>query len=1513
MEQDHRPWDIKRLGRGVNSDQDAKGIANTDGVVRDAQNMRFADDNGNTGDGVKIGGEQQIHGDLGVPGASTYWPNASIEVLQRTFEIWSSDQPALYPPLIRLDGIVVVQHPSLPYVFDKPVQLHKTEDCEGGIVFDARSGGIPIHWPIADILRAYNAQEQTYFSGFDITSVQVTPTRPINRPVFTGFVPVGQGNGLSGGLLFYYVRLVNNTGDRSSNGPKVGPIPLPYEQRDGWINGEQRPLPHADLAGITPLQVGVPTGYGVGLRVRINNRANFQSAELVRVAFNENGGPDALPSEKICLRWEIQPGENTVYPIIDQGGEIEPIPTDESLVQTHFIKEANSVRYINFRVVYGGVNLGPRDITGNWLNAGETFPVTKSIGIDGHADPIKACYQRSFKRGERINVGAVYWDDIGAPSYVDRIGQNVTLPNRRDEKTGDSLVNSSHPIFAATVDHEVRPTFEVFDLDNAISKERTEQVINIMDGARRVIGNSPAFVNQALTGVPNTAAGTFNDGAFVDWNGPHLRTNYTKKLPPQLGDDSKWGHNYKVNTRVLTSGAPGTTNGEPYSPKVYAPRQHSLALAVRGLATPPPGTQGVSIVVARAKRVVAQGIAKWKLSPGQHPNFADNQNRATKDQYQLHVCFPEYGAGGMSQQTWEGILAADGRYGLQLVSPLGITTEQFGSVMAQRPTVDGAYSALSDLLSVARVLWDKGQCNPGNNSGGYSPEFPIPGNPDHFTGYDSWRNSPRPNSPFHAGNNGNRIFQYNLATEVVHDSGQRSMILNVNAPIYGTVSCPSSDFASDQAKAFHEPWYVINIVQDGVRVDDREGYEWCNHYIPFVSHIGNTNGQAGQEFQLADERLEDVWSTVDGQERYIWLITPNGVQPYLFIGTFWGSYSAIQDSLNTTGSWTTPSGLVIYGLYDVQFGSTTQIASVQIISQAPPSGYRVEVRYNNAVPIAVYGDQIIAPSFGTIVDAAASANPQNTVPSNGWTFTGGLRRPVYQPNWFSGNYFITGGLPIPFANYEYNGNYLVPFGLGFGTGNDSPAFAINQHSAGMIVSLRQWKVLFDCEVSTQLYMAQNAQPTNITYPFVNYQQRPYNFLPNNSLTGNGIAVGYSSHYLDGPAEWIYGGLKSRVLPIADYSRGLGAEFFRIGDFGIAEKTKQCAAVIWSRKSPPVTQDLPGLKTFPVLNIAYIEPTRGSVQRLYSQAVMGGTGYNLYAAMERGIRLLLVEQNISRSASGEADMLFQSDDFIAGQLWIPGDVGMPGDSWMTAAEATIVAPGGMSRTEALGWSDLKSYFLLSGNSVVDVGDGQYKNGIKKVFGGYTNVRGTRLSGAYDRNRDEFYFATSEKVVVFAAGKNTFFFNGTYTYRFQNYVFSNGRMLGLRNLTTSELNSGDLINGQLVNAWVKIPSSPSEYAGQRMQWHYFKVDSARKPKRVEFFDEDDQLVCWLDADRVQQWGFPPSSYLRKVTVWENQIPRIHEAINPSKLKLQGTLAYYKIIFEDAGPDTISMAGVQPFKLK
>jgi hypothetical protein len=1512
MQQDHRPWDEKSFQAGANTDADGVSVANTPGMYRDARNMRIADNAGNNGALKKIGGETLLY-NSDVPGADSYVCIGAIHVKGHKVEFWASNS-SLYPPLIRIDGTIMVMSDQLPYHFSRKLQLHKSEDCAGGKVFDARSGTIPLHWDIQHIIDAFNAGEQTYFGGFDLSSVQVNPTRPVNRPVFRGFTSVGNGAGLAGGQIWYATRLVNATGDRTPDGPLNGPVMVPFTTGG---NEESVTVPSASISGAGLLELNQATGLGAKLVFRVNNTANFDSVELVRMRWSDQAGVDALPVIEVAYRQAIGPGENIVIPMVDDGTTLEPIPGGDNAIVTYFIEEANSVRYVDYRLTYGGVVLGGQDVTGTFNDeAGERLiPFTKNLGTKGHADPVNHCYYRRFQSGERHGIGVVYYGPNGGQSFVQPVEEEVQLPSRRTPKAGASLALSDAPCYAADINGQVGPTFEVFDHDKAIGKSRTNPLVNIMvDGRRRIGGWSSESV---LAGTPD---GITEDGVYVDDVpfGPWHKSSWLKPLTPVRPADWKWGLDYRVNTKVHPSGQANATDAgaQEYDPKVWGVEHHTLGLGFTGLTSAPPGMQGFSVVATPpAGRVVTQGILKWKLNPA---TSGSSPTPVSKDLFSAHLCLPDFNAGTVNQEVWEGLQNNPGKYQLQCVSPLGISTEQYGSVMsAQSAGLDdnaqhvGGFSDLADLLSVVRVLWDTGQINPGSNAGGFSPASALPvapssgTAPDHFAGFGAWRNLA---GSWSFAEGGDHLFTIQSGQEVVHASGVRSMLVNLDGQLYHSSSVGfDAAFNGSPCQDFCEPWYVVNIIAEGKHPDLTRGFGSLNHYQAFISAIGTTDGTGGQSLRLVDENADLVQGA---GEKYVYVRGSGGTLRLLNAANFGGSLSEIQSDIAAQGFWTAPSGNPIHGLYTTE-EVDGDLHVVLGSSGTPPlaAGGTVEVRYDFGT-VKCYGDMVTAPSLATLVDAAATANPPNGVPSLlVGTQSGGNNSipawPIWSQAWFDygGSLITNGSLPVPFANYEYNGRYMVPFGGTNGIydvlGGTTPGtrLSVNQIRSGALISIRQWKVLFDCEVRAPVFLSRYELNGERSWPNVNYIPRPYNFTSGDP-GASGVFPNYGDNSLYGPNEqssWRFGGIKSAQHPTTDYILVPAVRYFAKPEFGYEEQTDQCNAFLWSANDSPLLQDSPGLKTFPVANIEFIPNTGGGIQRLYSPS-----GGNVFAVMEHAVYEILISKSTAYSADGTAFSMYAQDNFVGQVVPRSMTIGMPGDTWKTAAEGAPYIQGG-AQADALMWYNGTSAFMLVGGTVQDIAIGSYRKGLAGSYYGNGIAKQTPITAAYDQEKNELWFLMGEEVCVYNASALAMKWQGKYDHRFDELLFAGGKMYGMRDLRTYVLDTGDTINGALINAWVKVASAPTPT--QRMQWLMVKAVSRRKPKRIEWYDENDTLVAWMD-----EATFGPKYLKYQSGGYENWVPQKNATLFQKKGHLQGGLAYYKVIFEEGGEDVVRMSGTQ-----
>jgi hypothetical protein len=1483
----HFPEDAKSFQKGANTDAEGEILGRVPGAYRNAENMRPVDNAGGNGGLEKIKGEVLVHGAT-EPGFDTYRCIASCSLMNRKITFHASSQPSLYPPMVLADGVTIVKSFLLPYLYKHKLLLGTATNDRAGLVFDSRSGSVPLFYDIGDILNELALGNDTYFEGLELTFLQINKTTPVDKPRFYRWVDVGAAGGVKPGKIYYGLRYARLEGDATAIGPEVGPIDVPV-----FIMGSPV-FAQAGVEGATVLDIANKTRYGPYIKFRVDNVANYERVQLIRIEFNENLGPDALPTYTIAKEFAIAPGEKSIKQYTDDGsGEIF-IPPDETAISAFFIKSAKTVRYIDHRLVYFNLELETKDKTGTFrtVNGDTATPFTKNLGTAGHADPVNNCYFRRFHSGERYGFAAVYRDSAAGKSYGQVIPgmDNFRFPNRRDPKSADSAALSDGPIYAGLVDvqgpDKVGDCYEVFSHDQATGKPELNRICNVMKDAARY-----TYLPVGVSVPPAIIGGPPENGIYFD--GALLKTSFVKPLrPTKPNDTDKFGFNYRVNTEV--GDGFGVDNNSGYDPQLFEGVQHNaMGLAVHGIENIPPSVSGFEIYRTRpAKRVLFQALACWKIIPGV------NTDPATKHTGKMVLVIPELQTGQLDQSLLDIFLDRPQDTSLQMVSPLGMCSEVLGggTWVANSPPVNAAIN-IADLISYARVLWDGGQINPGNNSGGVEPPIGSGAPGTHYTSFGTWRNNP--NGPWNQpGNDGNTPIAVTNATLVTLQAGGYVVEIDTATAVYATPDTNNIlGFQAAAVKDFHEPWYVVNIVQEGRDADVEKGFITCNHYQKTRSTIGVYGGQVGSEFELVSEREDDVYSAVADDFRYIWI---NG-KARIYSQNITIPLATILNDIANNGFWLSPDGTQVYGIYEVTTDGTSWF--VRIVGNTfAVAGDEVEIRYNPMVPIRVYGDCITNPTALPIANTLCQAVVNSPILAVG-------PEPVqFTPNQFAivGDILRTNGLPIPFSNYRWNDRYFVPFGLGF-PANAEARVAANGCSRGGISTIRQWMVLFDCEMAAN-YAYVSLNSLGYTFPQANYVMRPVNYDPNASVDDNGVFLGFIPEYpIDLPSRWNYGGFRWHTSFLSDYGAKRIESALKKPEFGFQETGLLPCTGIWSEKDSPTIQNSPGLRTFPSTNICHIQNDTGGVMRLWSSGGDGGST-NLSAVTEGGVCELLISKGIAYSSDGEAFTLFKQDGFINGELWRSKHVGMPGDTFAQACEGGPQLQGTAIRRDALFFTDGRSYYLyFGGGPPVDVAKGRYMKAITDeqpvTLPFPFNTPPLPGAGAFDQNLDEAYLSPKGSPLVFATSEGTHQWIGRYTYNFDDYLYHDGRMYGVRGLEIYLLNEGWRINGEEYDAWVKFATSM--FPNSRMEWPLMKFNARRKPSRVECYNEDDVLVAWVDIN------YPPGNdgyYLKKQDGWGHFVPVTNATVDPDQPRIQGRVMYFKVFFRGDEPDLITNAHIQ-----
>lgn len=1474
----HHPEDPHTFEKGANTDVDAEDMARTPGLYVDALNARIAGGGqGKDGSARKIKGETLIW-DAQDDGASTYVCIGAIEVQGQAVEFWASSEPLLYPPLIRIDGVTMVKSFEIPYLANKPLDLDRNEDCEGGMVFDAKSGAVPMFWDIGDIKAQYLLGSAVYFSGFVLVAHQMNLTIPVDRPELRQVVDVGAGGGLKPGQYCWAMRYADSSGNVSQTGPDTFMMSIPLHIGPRGTFNDATGFPGASLVGGSIGDIDVRTPYGMLLRQRINNPANFSRIEIIRTEWNLGLGVDAVPVTYVVHQRAILPGEVDWFEWTDRGDFVSLIPADEQ-PQLYYIKEANSVRYMSYRVEYGGVKVGAREINPTYTEvAGKrTFPVTHNMGKFGHADMINNAKYKKFTSGERYWTAIGVRDGAGGKSFAALVEQ-VEMPLRRDLKISDPATYSDHDIWATTVDHEVNRTFEIFDHDEAIAKSDSDHVVNIMeDGYRFTTGMGPAPYGPGVVPGPNM------------FGNPTTATNQILPLRPTRYDDpDKLGHNYKVNTAVRNNYAGGDV---PYAPKVHEPNFHSLGMGMYGVDGLPDYWQGFEMLRSKpAMKEVMKGLGIYVLQ--------DNSplNSASKEQVRINVFFPDMEAGMPDTQAIkENLLANPSLFRIRMDAPLGFSSELMASVNKTNSDMDLEFATahLCDMMSWARIQWDAGQINPIPWTAGVQPLFPGPPGLN-YPDFGAWRNAVPPTSPWHAaGYNGSRLFTPINAAIYTDDTGAEHIVLTLDTAIYANPNAAANgEFTHPLTAAFHEPFYAVSLIQEGAQPSSTEGFIPTGWYQRRRALIGIGNGLL-QDMVLIDERPEDILGTLPSDFRYIHITLADGTpQTWVCItnNTFVQSDLAIIQADIAGGGWIAPDGTVVTGIYEVIQVAGDWTARFGTYGYFVPQDARVEIWYDNTAPFLFWGgESTIAPAMFPACDKIVHVSADVTTQA-------GFQLPWPIDITESSYAFPLIGLPLPFRWFTYNPRYWVPYsGL-------VPEVSNNNILSAQLSTLRQWMILFDCEVRAPIHLNYFDFTTNeVSFPNIHNVLRPYRWdVP--TTGANSVFPAYDVIYPGEADRWGEGGIKWRRHLNLDYAAMRGYQYNLKPPFYL-ERTNLCNALIHSAKADPTAQDSPGLRTFPVTNRKFIDDGAGDITKLYS--ALGPRGYNIYVLTEHGVCVVLTEKSTLYSADGQALSQLRSDRFFADEpeIWLSKESGLAEVNWREYAEASTFVGEAKTRHDTLFFYDAQhnSMAMLVRDQVVDILKGSYENGFFA-----TTAPGRGSAGVFDQKNNEVLIVHDTHMNVFACDKDVHNWTGRYAYSFDEYLYAGRRLLGFRNLQTFELDRGNNINGQPVEFRLTVASAP--FPGERMEWDRIKVVSDAKPDRIEFINENGVVDRWMD-----QATFGPL-YLLKEAGWEHFVPSGNASVYPTDPPpLQGRVAKATVIHRAIGDFKMSALVLQVKKIK
>lgn len=1476
-QQEHHRRDDRLYSRGANTDISAPLLP--DGYYRDAVNMRPSSVDGETGSLEKIGG-YEVFLPAAEPSQVGYRCIGSILVKGKLIAFWATDTPG-YPPFMAIDGLTMLKSDLLGWLPQFPFQLDKNENCDGGEVFVTDNNTVPMIFNIQDIIDAYTAGEQTYFANFNPSLYQINRNAPADHPVFTGLVTLGQGGGLTIGQKAWSIRYSNAAGDKTNWTESTPQAYVPGNQ--GSVDDSlYQVFPGIRTYGANS-DLQVQTTYGARIVFRVNNPAGYDYIEVKRTEWSAGLGLQDPGVSYIVGRINISPGEFSIREFVDPGDSnvLEEIPADEDQRQAFFIERARSVRYVDNRWVVMNFETGSRDLSGVSFRqeSGESLvPVTKDLGIVGYSDPVSFAYDKRFMAGERYGIGIQFYDgSLNKPFALPIPGyENYQFPNRREEKSGGSLVYSDSPLYAANTDHVVSPTFEAIE-QGSTKRERFTDILNISPYTTLTQADLNA---PPANGAPPPDP-SFSSSSFTLTSGGFQLSNYFNPFHPYGNQDPQDGNIYAhyygaFNQRI--DGAPvsgGYSESYGYQPDGFAPKYQSLGAAIYGVEDIPEWAQAFSVVRTKpAGRVVAQGIAMYSMYESGGAIGTDD-GKANKKTGAVWFYSSDVEAGVVDESIWDDFLQNPSSYRLQFVSPLGFYTEPFA--WKDGGTVNFGLQRRADnvdMISYARVMSDDGSIIPCDNvAHGTQPPVGVPGS--NYTDWAKWRSSTvGSNSPFHNPSFGNAQVEIQPLSVIPRQEnfGPRFYEIFTGDEIYSLTGTYSDSAASDPyVRLFHEPWYMVNIIKQGAETDNDDPVEYISTgtYVKLSSKIGLSSGSGDQTYQLVDERPEDCCGWLTSDYRYIYITTPTGVeQRYVCLNTMSGQISdagsqvtTILADINANGFWTAPDGDPVHGVYAVE-RPPGQLWQVFISGNfyIPAQGSSITVRYDSTAPVRAFGgDATVGPSVFCPIDRA------------------------------NGSGFKMYGTAMPLNGYVLNSRYALLRDISPGS-----ATVETNRTPNYLSTIRQWLIMYDAESRFPVNLFTSSGDASFsqgtTFPTVSYVMRPMGYP--GSQVGNAQAQGlfglYDTYFPDEYTRWDHGGFRYRAgsYPNLDYAvQPQPSSFTTPSEY--EEKTKFCNGIIWGLPKPIMATDQSASRTFLASNLYAIDDGSGSIKRAWS--ANSGSGFNLYAITENGVCLLLTNKNILTGAAGEQVATQVVDNFIGQEQWLSRQIGMPFEYWRWASEGH--APYGQGMADSLFWVNGRSAYRLTNNSITDIAANLYTKRIRKFVADTESGALVWRTSAYNTRHDEAWFCSVyespgrdrvTEVLVYSAKMGAWV--GAYTYGFDSYICRGQDIYGMQGCATYQLDTGLLMGASPVAC--SVDQVTAREPSRRKEFWKFNFVSDQKPTLIEFFDKDGVKTHQQDeAKNGPLW-------VKLIDGWEQMIDRTDQSYSPTRNRFQDVRGSFRV---------------------
>lgn len=1512
MAEESHPYHMSSFSLGANTSDEKEIVGSKEGsgeyII--GRNQRSTSSEGNTGDSEKIRGEELFY-QQNVSGV--YKCIQAITVNRNIVEFWASPTTG-FAPFIRVNGIVVLKSINLLFNVNNPLQLDRNETEPGGEVFVTDNVIPPMIFNVDDMVSSLTTNPNKYFLNFDPTLYSVNLFIPLDIPVFVEVANVGGGGGLPVGTYSYQLRYSNKEGDRTNISQRTPQIPIV----ENFSSQSTFFYPGSKTYG----QDSNPdsgTRYGIKLRFRVNNLQGYDFVEIIRTAYNTNGGISFVPAPTVVAKVGIFNGEISVREFIDpQESNTSLVLSDSDITrEITFINAAKAIRYFDRRLILMNVELASKESQLEFLhlNGKEMFPVIDNLGVIGYSDPYNFVNRRNYLGGEKNGWGVQLYDGVGGLGFTTKVTNftDYKIPDRRETTSAETDLYSYGGVVKTTnIFNQLTNTHEVFDLVNAAEKQDKCSFKNIYHNLKAsfILGTRNTSTVKEDCDESDGEIETHGAKVYEFINvGPY----YHPFTPVRANDTDVSGHNYIVNTQVCKSDAvvipafidPPADKRSAYSPNIFGPRYFSKGMALTGIDNFPSWAKSFSIVKTDpARRVIAQGLGMYQMIPA---NFTvtGSSKLTTKESDSFWFFSPDIENGIVSGKIIDDIIESPGNYSIQFVSPLGFASEVYSF---DANNIYPHRDRCVDMMVYARMQRDLNsdwQINPmedpnmGFNGGdGYN-----------YVGYGKWRNVSQQPGTFTGIDGGNTEFEIASVQRITEGRGSYMSIRLNGASLYGAESTGGSDdvaFDDEGMKNFTEPFYMVNIIQSGAIVRDQniENYRVTNHYQKLESIIGQGNGLVDQKLILVDERWEDCIPALSSShptaatDRFVYIkrATTSLVEKWINV-TFKtpAQIAVISNAINTTGSYLGS----ITGMYrheDIEGNGRFFNIIFNVTGYYPSQGDLILVRYDNTAPIRFWGgDTVIGESVFAPIDREASANGAglvsdilNLAPETQFQF----------------------GIGFPYRLWKINPRYYQIRRTKSGAlGN-----VIQDRNWGYLGLVRQMCVMFTAESKIALPYAHNNDYPLQFFPLIHYVIRPHRWDSDLSLSDNNIYPEYAIDYgADEINQWKWGGFRFRQNINPDYSALPPKEFVSKPEFGYIGKTRFTTRIMWSLPRQINEQNTPGLKTFPANNSFDIDDNQGEIKYAYSATT--DKGENIYAFTNKGICLLVTKKSILSDLDAGQLAYMSADTFVTQQYWINKEVGMFDQMWRSASEGYInisLQDGSETRSEAIFFANNESVFRMMNNELKDIGRIGYHNTIyTKVLNNIQPGYATGVTGFFDKYHQEYWLnvndSLSNTIRTDVFGNKNGRWYGYYDYTFDKFISLNNRSFGLRSAQTYELGLGFKINNQNIVYEIVGAVSPKQPSDKEFIRIRINSGNETKPQKVEFYKTyEGNIIAIIDS------SLGPF-YLKKYRGYEGYIPRQLLSVNVNRPRVQGRVIIYKITHDQPEDFRIIDVGIQYKEIK